>query len=101
MVNKISGTQSDILKPSNDVEIGLIGACANKWEASAKIEKMKHFGFLKNPSKEAEQIFQKIFSWVKKLVEPKVTSLSLPKNLEFCESKHLTENGKYQKILKK
>ena len=45
MVNKISGTQSDILKPSNDVEIGLIGACANKWEASGKTGKMKHFGF--------------------------------------------------------
>ena len=82
MVNKISGTQSDILKPSNDVEIGLIGACANKWEASAKTDKITHFGFLKNPSKEVEKLFQKIFSRVKKIVEPNVTSLSLLKNLK-------------------
>ena len=51
MVNKISGTQSDILKPSNDVEIGLIGACANKWEASAKTKKMTHFGFFEKSVK--------------------------------------------------
>ena len=61
MVNKISGTQSDILKPSNDVEIGLIGACANKWETSAKTEKITHFGFLKNPTKEVKKIISKDF----------------------------------------
>ena len=43
MVNKISGTQSDILKPLNKVEIWLIGACANKWKASAKTEKNDTF----------------------------------------------------------
>ena len=80
-VNKISGTQSDILKPSNDVEIRLIGACANKGEASAKTEKITHFGFLKNPSKEVEKIILKDFFRGKKIVEPNFISLSLPKNL--------------------
>ena len=49
MVNKISGTQSDILKPSNDVEIWLIGACANKWEHKQKqIKNDTFWGFEKS-----------------------------------------------------
>ena len=49
----------------------LIGACANKWEASAKTKKMTHFGFLeKIRQKSLNKLFQQIFSRVKKKWNP-------------------------------
>ena len=78
MVNMVIETTRDILKPSNGVEIGLIGAISNKWEASAKTKKNSNFGFLKHLSKKGEKNISKVSSWVNFFVEPKGTSLSLP-----------------------